>query len=164
MICLLISFILDILFGYFTSDGYFHLNLFFPLIFISSIPVSYILEKNKKLFLIFLIFLAVLYDLLFSSIFFINTFFVILYYLIIRFIYNEIKVSVFNLLIISTLGFVSYDIYIFLFVNLLDYATFSNYDLYYKLYNSFLINFLYIVLVIILNRSRIFGFKNKKLF
>ena len=164
MICLLISFILDILFGYFTPDGYFHLNLFFPLIFISSIPVSYIIEKNKRLFLIFLIVLGILYDLLFSSIFFINTFFVILYYLIIRFIYNEIKVSILNLLIISVLGFVSYDFYIFISVNLLDYATFLNYDLYYKLYNSFLINFLYIVFIIIINRSRIFGYKNKKLF
>ena len=164
MIYLIISVILDLLLSNIVSTSYQNLDILFPMIFISSIPISYLLTKNKRLFLILLIIISLIYDLLFSSIFFINAIYIILYYLIINFFYKRNNSTFINIFIISILGILIYDFYLFLVLNLISYSNFSINDYYYKVGNSFLFNSFYITFSIIILKSRIFGSRKKKLF
>ena len=163
MIILLISFFLDLILGEICFSFFGHLNLLFICFFISSIPVCYLLSINKKVFLIILIILGLLYDLLFSSIFFINTIFVVLYFLFLSIFYKIKNDTVLNIFLISIIGIICYDFYLFLVLNLLNYSFVIN-DFYYKIYNSLIMNSLYIILLVSFYKSRIFGFKKSKVF
>lgn len=164
MIYFFISFFLDLIFGNVINTSYQNLNLLFPMLFISSIPISYLSFQNKKIFLILLIVLGLISDLLFSMIFLINTFFFILYYLFLKLIFDRKNSSLINILIISILGIIVYDFYLFLILNLLNYSNFVIEDFYYKVLNSILINSLYIIISLFILKGRILGSKRKKKF
>ena len=164
MIYLIISLIIDLIVSNIFTTSYQDLNLFFPMLFISSITISYLVSKNKKIYLLLLILIGLIYDLLFSSIFLINTIYFVLYYLFLNIFYTRRNPSYINIIIISFLGIVLYDFYIFLNLNLLGYSTLVIEDFYYKILNSILINIIYIILSLFILKSRIFGLKKKKLF
>ena len=133
MIYLFISIILDIITSNIITTTYQNINYFFPMILVSSIPITYSLIKNKKILLIILIILGLIYDLLYSDIFLINTYYFILYYLFLHVFYQNRKTNYFNIILISVLGFIIYDIYVFLILILLDYSYFEIEYLYYKI-------------------------------
>ena len=162
MIYLFISIILDIITSNIITTTYQNINYFFPMILVSSIPITYSLIKNKKIFLIILIILGLIYDLLYSDIFLINTYYFILYYLFLHVFYQNRKTNYFNIILISVLGFIIYDIYVFLILILLDYSYFEIEYLYYKIFHSFILNFLYVIISIIILKSRIFSYKKHR--
>lgn len=163
MIYLLLSFFLDLIVSNCNFFSFHNLNLLFPAFFLSSIPFAYIISKNSKLFLVMLIVLSLLYDLFFSSIFFINTIFFGFYYYILS-SFNKDKLTIFNLFIISVTGLIFYDFYLYLMLTFLGYSSFEMNDFYYKVLNSLFLNVLYIDFLIFISKSRIFGYKKSKVF
>ena len=160
MIYYIVTIIIDYFSIFFTSS-YSNLNIFFPLILISSIPIIYSVVE-KKVFLISIIILGILYDLMFSFVFFLNTSYFMFYYLFLHTFFKIKEKNIINIFLISIFGFILYDFYIFLILKLLNYNTLVINDFYYKIYNSILLNTLYIVLSLIIMRSRILGFENSK--
>lgn len=156
MIYLLISLFLDIGLSNLIETSYQNINYFFPLILISSFPIIYLLIKNKKLFFIIIISLGLIYDTLYSDIFLLNTYYFTLYALFLNIFYKNKKANLLNVIIISTLGFIIYDIYIFFILIFLNYSLFTINYLSYKLIHSFIINFIYILLSVLILKSRIF--------
>lgn len=159
MIYFLVSFVLDIILSNFISLGYQNVNLFFPEILVSSIPISYILIKNKKVFFTVTIFIGIIYDLLYSDVFLINLYYLILFGLFLYIFYNNRKVTVSNVFLISVFGLVLYDVFIFIILILINYSSFNINDFYYKMKNSLLINMSYIIISLFILKSRIFGHK-----
>ena len=162
MLYIFISIFLDFLFSLFISSTYQNLNIFFPCIFVSCIPLVYNLLNNKKIFIVFMIFIGIVYDLLFSDIFLINTYYFLLFGLFIYVYYSKHKFNLFNIFFLSLFGVCLYDIFIFFILVLIDYRTFTIFDLIYKVKNSILLNSIYILLSIICLKSRIFRNKNSK--
>ena len=68
MIYLLISAFLDILLSFNIPLNFGDINYFFPALFISSIPISYLLIKRKSLFFSLIILISIIYDILFNFI------------------------------------------------------------------------------------------------
>jgi len=162
MIYLFVSLFLDVFLSLFISSSYQNINIFFPCILIGSIPVFYIILKNKKVFLIIVLILGIVYDLLFSDVFLVNIYYFLLYGLFILLFFNGNSVSFFKLVILSILGTCFYDIFIFFILILNDYAMFNINELCYKLKNTFLVNFVYVNISIIVLKSRIFSLKKSK--
>ena len=162
MIYLFVSLFLDVFLSLFISSSYQNINIFFPCILIGSIPVFYIILKNKKVFLIIVLILGIVYDLLFSDVFLVNIYYFLLYGLFILLFFNVNSVSFFKLVILSILGTCFYDIFIFFILILNDYAMFNINELCYKLKNTFLVNFVYVNISIIVLKSRIFSLKKSK--
>ena len=162
MIYFFITIFLDFLFSTFISCVFQNINIFFPVVLVSSLPVIYILLKNEKLFFILIIITGIIYDILFSDVVLINSYFFILYGLFINNYYKKHNPKVLNILIISILGIVFYDSFIFFILILIKYSSFEINDLYYKIIRSILINTIYVLLSIILLKSRIFGYKKRR--
>lgn len=162
MIYIVITVLLDIFLSLFISTTYQNINMFFPFILIGAFPIFYNIIKNKKVFFLITILLGLIYDTLFSDVFLINTYYFILYSMFIYIFYNNHKASIINILLISILGTICYDIFIFFVLILIEYSTFNINDLYYKLKNSVLINLIYVVLSVFFFNSRIFGHKKRK--
>lgn len=161
MIYLLISIILDLTTSTLITSTYQNINFFFPQILISSLTISYLLIKPKKLYFITIIPLGIIYDIYYSDIFLINTYFIILQGLFIQTFYKNYQKKVTNTFIISTLTLISYDIYIFLTLTLLKIQNLKITELYYKISHSLILNITYIIISIIILKSRIFTNKNK---
>lgn len=163
MIYLLISLFLDLLLGNILNTTYQHLNYFFPLIFITSLTLSYILIKNYKIFFPTIILIGIIYDTLYSDIFLLNTYYFILSSLFLYIFYKNKSPSILNIILISTSIFLMYDIYIFFTLILLDYSVFKIDYLLYKLIRTFPLNFIYLIISVLILKSRIFGSKKKSL-
>ncbi len=159
MIYLFITIFLDILLSSFISSAYQNINILFPLIFVSTIPIIYQIIKNKKVFFILIIMIGIIYDTLFSDIFLVNSYYFILYSLFVNRFYKKHYPSVLNIILISIIGIILYDTFIFFVLILSNYSHFAINDLYYKIIRSILINFLYVCISIIILKSRIFGHK-----
>ena len=162
MIYYIISIILDFLLSSFISTTYQNINIFFPVLLVSSLPTFYIILKNKKLFFIIVLITGIIYDTIFSDIFLINSYCFILYSLFINVYYQKHNPKVLNVLLISILGIIFYDAFIFFILILTNYSSFKINDLYYKITRSILINLIYVVISMILLKSRIFGYKKRK--
>ncbi len=162
MIYFFITFILDILLGLFISVSYQNISILFPCVLVGSFPVFYNLVKNKKLFFIIVIVVGLIYDMLFSDIFLVNTYYFLLFGFFIYVFYENYGIKLLNLLIISVLGVCFYDVFIFFILLLTGYSIFEISYLGYKIKNTFLINFVYFTFSIILLKSRIFGYKKRK--
>ena len=165
MIYLIVSFVLDILFNNIVSTFYGHINIFFPCFLVSSFCMSYLLFKNKKLFLVIIVLLGLLYDILFSEIALINLYSFLIISIFINYYYKKNNPSLLNIFIISISSIVFYDIFIFFSLILLNVLTDDSISLYYKIYNSLLSNIIYILLSIFIFKSRIMKEKrNGKVF
>ena len=162
MIYYFITIFLDFLLSTFISSTYQDLNMFFPLILVGSLPIVYVLLKNKKLFFVLVVISGIIFDTLFSDIFLINSYYFVLYGLFINNYYNKSDVKVLNILLISVLGCVFYDVFIFFLLIFINYSDFKINYLYYKIANSILINIIYVLLSLIFFKSRIFGYKRRK--
>ena len=73
MIYFLISLFLDMLLSNILPNTYQNLTYFFPLILLTALPISYLLIRNNKIFFPLVILTGLLYDVLYSDIFLINT-------------------------------------------------------------------------------------------
>ncbi len=159
MIYLIISSVIDILLSTNITNEYQNINYFFPLILISSIPISYTLIKQKKLFFILLIILGILYDLLYSNVPLINLYYFLLVGLLINIYYANKKPTILNIFILSTISFLLYDTYIALTLILTNNINITIQDIIYKTTHSLLTNIIYITLSLIILKSRILGYK-----
>ena len=162
MIYLIVSFFLDILISNMSITTFGNLNYIFPNILVASFPISFILIKNKKLYFFFVVLIGLIYDTLYSDIFFINTYYFILYSLFLYVFYKNRKVTVLNIVLTSVFCFIFYDLFIFFLLVLLKISNFKINDLYYKIIHSFIINYTYILVSILILKSRIFSYKKSK--
>lgn len=162
MIYLFVSFLLDILISNMSITTFGNLNYIFPNILVASFPISFILIKNKKLYFFFVVLIGLIYDTLYSDIFFINTYYFILYSLFLYVFYKNRKVTVLNIILTSVFCFILYDLFIFFLLVLLKISNFKINDLYYKIIHSFIINYTYILVSILILKSRIFSYKKSK--
>lgn len=160
MIYLIISFFLDIIFSLSFPLAYQNISYFFPIILISSFTIGYSLIKNKKMFFCLVIVFGIIYDFLYSDIALLNLYYFSLYSLFIYIFYNNKNKSYFNIILISTLGIIFYDFYLFLILNLLNYSDLKIDYLYYKIVHSLFFNIIYILLSVLILKSRIFGYNN----
>lgn len=161
MIYLLISIILDITASTLITSTYQNINYLFPQILVSSLTISYLLIKNKKLYFIIITLLGLIYDILYSDIFLINTYFFLLQGLFLQAFYKNKEQTPLNVSLVSILTFIFYDIYIFFTLILLKEETFKITELYYKISHSLILNIIYITLSLVILKSRIFTYKNK---
>lgn len=162
MIYIIVSFIIDLLFNNFLPTAYQNINMLYPTFLIVSFPIAYSLMNNKILFFILVIVFGIIYDLLFSEIALINLYYFLLYGLFILSYYKTRKASFLNILLVSVFGLVFYDIFVFFTLILLNYQEQDIHNLYYKVKNSLFLNVIYIILSILILKSRIFGHKNKR--
>lgn len=162
MIYLLISFLLDNIMSFTINNSYQNITVLFPMILVSSLPISFTLTKNKKLYLFTLIIIGIINDTLYSNIFLFNTFYFILVYLFLKTFYSNRKITVLNLLITSIFSFICYDISLFFLLIFLKFNNFTINDLYYKIVNSLILNILYIICSLYIFKSRIFAIKKRK--
>lgn len=162
MIYFFITIFLDFFFSSFISLAYQNISIFFPVLLIGALPVVYVLLKNKKSFFILIVVTGIVYDTIFSDIFLINSYFFILYGLFIYSYYKKHDYRLLNMLLISVLGIVFYDVFIFFMLIFANYSNFVINDLYYKIIRSILINIIYVLLSILLLNSRIFGYKKRR--
>ena len=161
MIYLLISIILDITASTLITSTYQNINYLFPQILVSSLTISYLLIKNKKLYFITITLLGLIYDIIYSDIFLINTYFFLLQGLFLQAFYKNKEQTPLNVSLVSILTFIFYDIYIFFTLILLKEETFKITELYYKISHSLILNIIYITLSLVILKSRIFTYKNK---
>lgn len=161
MILSIISFILDLVLNSFILNAYQNINLFFPCLFVISIPFQYTIIKNKKRFLLLLLISGIIYDILYSDIFLINTYFFILYGLLIEKIIKKDS-SIIKLVLLSIIGIVIYDIFIFFILVLINYSNYHIELLYYKIKNTIVLNLMYSIIIVLILKSRLLYSKKKK--
>lgn len=165
MIYLIISTIIDLLLSTNITNTYQNLNYFFPLILITSLPISYLLTKNKIIFFIAIIIIGIIYDLLYSDIPLINLYFLILLTLLTKIFYQNKKPTTLNITILTLIGLITYDLYLSLILILTKTQNITINDIIYKETHSLILNIIYLILSLIILKSRIFGSKkslNKK--
>lgn len=162
MIYLFFSLIFDGFCSRLINNSYQNISVFFPMIFICSIPICFNLIKNKKLLLIILVVIGIIYDTLYSDVFFVNIYFFVLYFLFLYGFYLKRKTTFLNILITSILGVVFYDAFVFFLLLFLDYSNLKMTYLLYKIVHSLLFNVIYILLSLLIFKSRIFSIKKKK--
>jgi len=165
MIYLIISTIIDLLLSTNITNTYQNLNYFFPLILITSLPISYLLTKNKIIFFIAIIIIGIIYDLLYSDIPLINLYFLILLTLLTKIFYQNKKPTTLNITILTLIGVITYDLYLSLILILTKTQNITINDIIYKETHSLILNIIYLILSLIILKSRIFGSKkslNKK--
>ena len=147
MIYLIISTIIDLLLSTNITNTYQNLNYFFPLILITSLPISYLLTKNKIIFFIAIIIIGIIYDLLYSDIPLINLYFLILLTILTKIFYQNKKPTTLNITILTLIGVITYDLYLSLILILT------------KTQNITINDIIYLILSLIILKSRIFGSK-----
>ncbi len=165
MIYLIISTIIDLLLSTNITNTYQNLNYFFPLILITSLPISYLLTKNKIIFFIAIIIIGIIYDLLYSDIPLINLYFLILLTILTKIFYQNKKPTTLNITILTLIGVITYDLYLSLILILTKTQNITINDIIYKETHSLILNIIYLILSLIILKSRIFGSKkslNKK--
>lgn len=165
MIYLIISTIIDLLLSTNITNTYQNLNYFFPLILITSLPISYLLTKNKIIFFIAIIIIGIIYDLLYSDIPLINLYFLILLTLLTKIFYQNKKPTTLNITSLTLIGVITYDLYLSLILILTKTQNITINDIIYKETHSLILNIIYLILSLIILKSRIFGSKkslNKK--
>lgn len=161
MIYFLISLFLDMLLSNILPNTYQNLTYFFPLILLTALPISYLLIRNNKIFFPLVILTGLLYDVLYSDIFLINTYYFILVMLFL-YVFNKNKTpSIFNIIFITLSIIIFYDIYLFFTLILLKYAVFEIEYLLYKIIRTIPLNLLYLIFSLLVLKSRIFSAKNK---
>lgn len=154
----LIILALVIILSFFIPFAYNHLTIFTPSLLIVSIPI--LLKINQKNFYL-LLFLFMIYDLLFSSIFLLSLLLHFLILIVFAFFMNKDNFNLLKILILTILAIVFYDTCLFLVNNLMTSYTLK--DLIYKITNTLTFNIIFLLIFYpSFNRSRNIR-KNKKL-
>lgn len=162
MIFILFTFVVDLFLSNFISLSYQNIDFVFPSIMIVCIPIFYNILKSKKLFFLIMLIFGLIYDTLFSDIFFINTYYYLLFGFFVCVFYENYSTSLMNIVLLSIMGLLLYDVFICFVLIFIDYSSFSLYDLIYKLKRTLILNFIYLIFTIFIFRSRIFGLKRCK--
>lgn len=126
-----------------------------PIFFFISIPFLYFII-DKRILLLLIIFLGIIYDILYSDIFLLNTSFSLALLFFLNMFYNNRKQNIKNFLIISIASIIIYDI-----LNMAIYKNLSMSSFINKLSYSFFINFIFYIISFIVLKSRIFSNKIK---
>ena len=114
----------------------------YPNIFIISIPLLYLLSKNKKIYMILIIILTIFYDLIFSKIF--GAFFMIclLFIFITIYFYNKNKPTIINFIILEILFITLYHLITFIIYKVSLNINLSSNSIIY-ITNYYLLNIIY---------------------
>ena len=154
----LIILALAIILSSFIPFAYNHLTIFTPSLLIVSIPI--LLKISQKNFYL-LLFLFMIYDLLFSSIFLLSLLLHFLILIVFAFFMNKDNFNLLKILILTILAIVFYDTCLFLVNNLMTSYTLK--DLIYKITNTLTFNIIFLLIFYpSFNRSQNIR-KNKKL-
>ncbi len=148
ILILAISFILEGIVSLIVKDG----SLFIPIFSIISVATVYpLFKENKTKYLIYSVSLGLLYDTVYTNTPFTNTISFLATAFIITLIYEYIKVSKFNILLIDIVVILFYQSFSYLLLCILNYCTFNETTFIVNLYSSLILNIVYgLVLYIII--------------
>lgn len=161
MIFTLIVLLIDLILKSYFNFTFNNLTYFTPLLLVATLNISYLLIKDNKRFLILLVLLGLLYDLFYSTYYFVNLIIFILLGLFII-LYNKKKnINILDIFLTSLLSIIVYDAYLYLISFLLGYS-YSLDSLIYKISHTLLLNLLFVGLIYLVLKCHIF--KKKKMF
>ena len=148
---IIISFVLD----NFISNFINHNSLFYPLFTLLSLIIIYpkFTKKLNKYYLISFL-LGLTYDIAVTDTLFLNAFIFLLLSYIINYIFKTIPYNYFSVLIISIVSIIYYRLITYLVLLLLNYLNFNIVVLLKSIYNSLILNIIYIT--ILYNKKLIF--------
>ena len=150
----LLVIILDGIITYFIPSYFNKLNYFYPMLTISFLPFVYL--WNKKRYNLLVIIIGIIYDLLYSSIFFYNLIvFLILINIDVK-IAKYFKDSLILFILLSLLNIIVYDVIGFILVIITSYQSMSIYDLVYKIDRSILLNIMSVFVLWFLFKKSIY--------
>lgn len=135
----IIFILLDGLLIYLIPSYFNELSLFYPML---SITFSVAIYNYSKDYLKTSFILGVIYDLLYSSIFFYNALLFLLLAKVNKKIFNYLQINIFNKIIVLIINIIIYDSINYLIVFFSKYQDLIFYDLVYKITHSLLLNVL----------------------
>lgn len=148
VLILAISFVLEGIISLVIPEG----SLFIPIFSIIAVATVYpMFKENKTKYFVYSLSLGLLYDIVYTSTPFTNTLSFLVTSFIITLIYEYIKVSKFNILLIDIVVILFYQSFLYLFLCILNYCTFNEVTFIVNLYSSLIINVIYgLILYIII--------------
>lgn len=148
---IIISFILD----NFISNFINHNSLFYPLFTLLSLIIIYpkFTKKINKYYLTSFL-LGLIYDIAVTDTLFLNAFIFLLLSYIINYIFRKIPYNYLSVLIISVISIIYYRVITYIVLLLLNYLNFNILILLKSIYNSLILNIIYIT--ILYNKKLIF--------
>ena len=159
---IIITLLLDYLLIYFTSSNFNQITLFYPMLTLTLIVFLYKKEEIKKYFkIVFLI--GLFYDILFSYLFLFNSLIFLLFAKIMKKIDKYIRWNLIVSLVLLIVFIFLYDFILFGLIYITGYQSVTFFDLWYKWYNSLLLNIsFYLLLSIIFQNGKLFKLKKIK--
>ena len=148
---IIISFILD----NFISNFINHNSLFYPLFTLLSLIIIYpkFIKKINKYYLTSFL-LGLIYDIAVTDTLFLNAFIFLLLSYIINYIFRKTPYNYLSVLIISFISIIYYRVITYIVLLLLNYLNFNLLTLLKSIYNSLILNIIYIT--ILYNKKLIF--------
>ena len=134
----ILTIVLDGIITYYIPSYLNRINYFYPMLTISFIPFIYL--ANKRKFYLLIVIIGIIYDLLYSSIFFYNLILFIILINLDKRIAKYFKNSLLLLIILVLLNIIVYDIIGFSLVTLTSYELVTINDLIYKISHSIILN------------------------
>ena len=152
ILVLLVSFVLEGILSIIIPTN----SLFIPIFSIIALATVYPLFKDNRIkYLIYASSLGLLYDIVYTNTPFTNTLSFLVTAYIISLIYEYIKVSKFNILLIDIIVILFYQTFSYMFLCILSYTKFNETTFIEKLYSSIILNIIYgLILYIILEIFR----------
>lgn len=162
MIYIVITFFIEIILNSLIPFSYQNISIFFPALIATSIPIFYLIIKNKTHFFCFITILGIIYDILYSEILLINVYYFIFISFFIYIYYETHEKNIFNIFLLSLLSSIFYDTFIFFILIFINYSNFKIEYLYYKIIHTLMLSFIYIITSLIILKCRIFNSKKSK--
>ncbi len=126
-------------------------SLFMPVFSIIAVATVYPLFKDNKVkYLVYSSSLGLLYDIVYTNTPFTNTLSFLATAFIITLIYEYIKVSKFNILLIDIVVILFYQSFSYLLLCILNYCTFNEVTFIVNLYSSLILNVIYGLIIYII--------------
>ena len=152
ILVLLVSFVLEGILSIIIPTN----SLFIPIFSIIALATVYPLFKDNRIkYLIYASSLGLLYDIVYTNTPFTNTLSFLVTAYIISLIYEYIKVSKFNILLIDIIVILFYQTFSYMFLCILSYSKFNETTFIENLYSSLISNVIYgLILYIILEIFR----------
>ena len=159
---IIITLLLDYLLIYFTSSNFNQITLFYPMLTLTLIVFLYKKVEIKKYFkIVFLI--GLFYDILFSYLFLFNSLIFLLFAKIMKKIDKYIRWNLIVSLVSLIVFIFLYDFILFGLIYITGYQSVTFLNLWYKWYNSLLLNIsFYLLLSIIFQNGKLFKLKKIK--
>ena len=147
--------IISIILDNFISNFINHNSLFYPLLTLLSLIIIYpkLTKKINKYYLTSFL-LGLIYDIAVTDTLFLNAFIFLLLSYIINYIFRKIPYNYLSVLIISFISIIYYRLITYIVLLLLNYLNFNLLTLLKSIYNSLILNIIYIT--ILYNKKLIF--------